>query len=303
MTVLEPCPTCQTIDQETISASKSNQRLFQNRSIVRCKKCLVAFLSPMPSDESLTSHYSTGADWDHRSSDMIAEIPIYKRQAEARLNFITRYSTVVPTLRFLDVGAGFGALEKLMRENWPAADIHAIEPDQQARQRLTAAGFHSAASLAEIDVTSFDLIVISHVLEHVPQPIQFLKALRPRLSANGTVFIEVPNEDFRFKTTTGSHIIFFNPATLTETVRQAGFEIISIGTCGPDWQEQKKLNEKEAFRLKLKQMIPFKTQLRRLWRAMRSSDSGVAAGDAVDAFDRYGEDRVWIRCLAKPVQS
>lgn len=49
----------------------------------------------------------------------------------------------------------------------------------------------------------FDLILLCHLLEHISYPNDFLSYIRNLIKINGYVYIEVPNEQFKFKLTDG----------------------------------------------------------------------------------------------------
>jgi SAM-dependent methyltransferase len=295
------CPLCGSERQTRVEASKVSKGLFQNRDIVRCNGCRMTFLSPMPTDEELHRHYEQGADWDHRSSASIDELPVYQYQAEARLRFIRERSTLNEPPRFLDIGAGFGVIEELVRQQWPEADITAVEPDTDARNRMAAKGFHTLIRFKPEEPATYDLIVLSHVVEHVPQPVEFLKMVRQHMGPKSRVFIEVPNEDYLFKTSTGSHVQFFNPETLKAALEHAGLRVLSVASCGPLRAEQKQRNTEVSMRQRIVQQIPFKDTLKRFQNAVFPKPAiAVPVEGKYDEYSTYGEDRVWIRCLAEP---
>jgi SAM-dependent methyltransferase len=77
----------------------------------------------------------------------------------------------------------------------------------------------------------FDLVVLSHVLEHLLDPIADLNALKFLLNGNGLLSIEVPSA---FATARmeryfqNAHTWSFVPETLRAVMQQAGFECIAM---------------------------------------------------------------------------
>jgi 2-polyprenyl-3-methyl-5-hydroxy-6-metoxy-1,4-benzoquinol methylase len=85
---------------------------------------------------------------------------------------------------------------------------------------------------------TFDVVHMSHVLEHVPDPIGMLREVRRVLSPTGRVIIEVPNElenvytwarlrsgTARAYPVASSHLWFFSPTSLARVVKATGFTI------------------------------------------------------------------------------
>ena len=81
-----------------------------------------------------------------------------------------------------------------------------------------------------------DIITLFHVLEHIKNPFDFLKGLKPFLKQEGTIIIEVPNADdalltlykskaFKDFTYWGCHLFIYNAQTLEQTAKKAGFKI------------------------------------------------------------------------------
>ncbi len=72
----------------------------------------------------------------------------------------------------------------------------------------------------------FDLISLAHVLEHIANPVQYLAGLRQNwLTEEGSLLVEVPNlychDSFEV-----AHLVAYSPHSLTQTLQQAGFEIV-----------------------------------------------------------------------------
>lgn len=80
-----------------------------------------------------------------------------------------------------------------------------------------------------------DLIVCRHVLEHIPQPLNFLTDLRRAINGNGKtpVFFEVPNalfilEDLSIFDLIYEHCSYFTLESLTTAFEMAGFQVTAV---------------------------------------------------------------------------
>jgi SAM-dependent methyltransferase len=80
----------------------------------------------------------------------------------------------------------------------------------------------------------FDLITVNQVLEHVLDPIGFLKDLRSGLAPGGMIYLEVPHiADIGHLPPTHDrflmqHLWFFSTASLTNVCRIAGYEPVAV---------------------------------------------------------------------------
>lgn len=129
--------------------------------------------------------------------------------------------------RILDVGGRRGELMRAFFER--GYDITVVDMDGGApispRVRKVQAPFTSFAEAA------YDLVSMSHVLEHITSPIDFLAHARRLLAPNGLLFIEVPSELLTclVKRHVGDHrhLCYFTKQTLRRFIENAGFECLS----------------------------------------------------------------------------
>ncbi|MFB2737146.1 class I SAM-dependent methyltransferase [Umezakia sp. BLCC-F208] len=78
-----------------------------------------------------------------------------------------------------------------------------------------------------------DLVILSHVIEHFPQPLETLKQISEGMSENGYLYIEVPgifNIHNAYKDPLlyfqNAHLYHFTLSTLTFLLEQAGFQLV-----------------------------------------------------------------------------
>lgn len=97
---------------------------------------------------------------------------------------------------------------------------------------------------AEIVTRKWDYIVAGEVLEHVDDPVMFLKSIREKYgTCTDRIIITVPNAlcytNFRFalrnvEMINSDHRFWFTPFTLAKVATQAGIEIEGFDLCGDD---------------------------------------------------------------------
>lgn len=142
--------------------------------------------------------------------------------------------------RLLDIGAATGGFLKLARSRgW---SVLGVEPAAGARRLAAADGIDLVADLADLaNGPRFDVITLHHVLEHLTDPVEVLRAIRMRLIASGRVVIEVPNWRSTERMAAGTawvdlrpeqHRWQFTPATLQDALRRAGYATLELDTLG-----------------------------------------------------------------------
>ena len=185
---------------------------------------------PIPDDEKLAQFYAE----NYRLA--------YKGTRQPRRRRVVRYFRRVaeeyqrwrdmldPAERVLDVGAGSGEFAFLMAQM--GKTVTGIEPDvvcaAWCRDQM---GLDvRTASLADglFVPGQFHLIRMSHVLEHLNDPVKYLRLVASWLTTDGVLFIQVPNIEIecRERSVGGifhfAHIFNFNPWTLRAAAAQAG---------------------------------------------------------------------------------
>jgi SAM-dependent methyltransferase len=289
---MSDCPVCKDIiSKEYLGLYKGKSELFNRNIILQCIKCKLVFMNPMPNDVELKEYYKNVflSDDEVQSSGEHMEL-VYKIQADERVNYLKRNGVLDGVKRVLDVGAGQGFLSDCLKENgYSDIDYYASEISEENIRTLL------DKDITIFETTSnqlkFDLITFCFVLEHVINPVKFLKAFVNRLSPNGFIFIDVPNRDDTFKHIHEAHTLFFNKQSLTRLALEMDMDVVSLESYGVD---RKALIERMNNRSLVRRLIPFWIR-RKIYSFLKQE---------INLYEQYkfnsvGEDKQWIRCILK----
>ncbi len=92
----------------------------------------------------------------------------------------------------LDIGAGSGLMGEFLRSRGLTA-VDAVEIDEETRKVLKGDYREVFSRLEDVEDHKYDCILLLDVIEHVPEPEQFLKQAATLLKPAGRVLISVPN--------------------------------------------------------------------------------------------------------------
>lgn len=153
-----------------------------------------------------------------------------------------------PAARILDVGCGAGANARRIAELAPEARVSGIEPNGRAAQlaRTVCSEVFEGTLSAWAESASnmnFDAVLLSDVLEHIADPLGFLRQLSELTSLRRATFlISVPNYAVwynRVRTLAGrfeygwsglydrTHLRFFTRRSLQTLLDYVGFELLA----------------------------------------------------------------------------
>ena len=188
---------------------------------------------------------------------MIAPFPLDLEST--RYSYIERPNRVIVSLleehvlsrqadaRVLDVGCGCGANAREVARIAPGARVTGIEPNERAADLARAACAEVFEGTLEqwLGVAAkptYDAVVLSDVLEHIADPLRFLRSLRAAPEVEKAVWIiSVPNYGVwynRVRTLFGrfeytwsglydrTHLRFFTRRSIRELLDYAGLEVV-----------------------------------------------------------------------------
>jgi 2-polyprenyl-3-methyl-5-hydroxy-6-metoxy-1,4-benzoquinol methylase len=266
--VVGRCPLCGCRDRTILHRDLWDNVFFAAPglwNLWRCGACRSGYLDPRPNEATIGLAYSTyythetvelpkAETWFQRlraslgngyrnwryGTELAPALPVGAPLAQLlpplgwHVDLAYRFlpSSYSGQKRVLDIGCGGGEWLRMARgAGWTSCGV---EPDPVARERARQDGFDVRATLADWNSESdeFDYVTMSHVIEHVHDPLQSLRDCFALLKQGGGIFIDTPNLDAIGHDLYGRHwrglepprhLVIFNRDSLSRTVTEAGF--------------------------------------------------------------------------------
>lgn len=295
------CPVCSIDGAELIGEYRNKNKLFEGKELLKCVSCGLIFACPMPSRNELYWYYNNVwlGEGSVMSQTKDTEM-VYRIQADERAKYLKKHMTIGPGTKVLDIGSGYGYLKQaLERTGMSGSNYFATDPSPAVRLMLEKKGIKAYPDIAEIDRSDFDIAAACFVLEHVPEPLAFLKEIRDRLKKGGYLFVDVPERDDTFKPVLEPHVAVYTKESLKNVLERSGFRLIHLTGYGA---RRDKLI-KDAF-LRPAPVIRVVNLVKRLLGGFPLF--GLAVLNKIQLYNYYkfneeGENRWWIRAIAQKV--
>lgn len=207
--------------------------------IVGCRQCGVLLLNPpQGADSAWRAQQETFAsDW---IQSRLRQQDIIYRDARRRLQEIRRY---LCGGRLLEIGCGTGELLALaVQEGFEVTGVDSSQQSlQQVRARFGLRQLYDSLDAVPRSAGYFDVVVISHVLEHLYDPVRALRRIYSLLRPQGLLFVAVPNLGGWGARLLGGdwpgfgpvHVTYFTFQTLSNLLARTGFSVVARSRYGP----------------------------------------------------------------------
>lgn len=244
----------------------------------QCLQCDTAFLDPRPTPASIWRAYT---NYDtHKPSDN--ELPLSMLGFRQRLRralrngyINSRYGAnlqpasklgrwVVPLLygkqgeidhslrslprlkkgeskKVLDIGCGSGSfLRDAMQLGW---EVQGIDPDSKAASQVAGLRVEQGGlPQTRFKDATFDVVTLSHVIEHTHDPVASLREVFRLLKPGGLIWVSTPNvssvSHYRFRSNwiglhSPAHLVLFSHKNIKHALRAAGFNDMRVADMFP----------------------------------------------------------------------
>lgn len=152
----------------------------------------------------------------------------------ANLDFSAFYTQAIPAGKLLEIGCGSGQMLQAMQAlGWDVTGVDFDPKSVSAARKLGLTVQQGDISQQDFLAESFDVIVMSHVIEHLPDPIATLRACHRLLRPNGKLVAITPNtagyiyrcfKQYSRHLEPPRHLHLFRQKPLQDIAIQAGFK-------------------------------------------------------------------------------
>jgi len=232
---------CSVCGKRTASLYKrSVQSVYSAKAydIMHCSNCKHFFTWPMPSSDELTDIYTNRYSYAAHS--------LIEKEKVMRAKHYARYISKLPRVASaLEVGCMHGLL--LVELEKLSVKATGVELDPDAVEHCQKQGLDVRQSSIEDHLQTagnkHDVIIMSHVIEHIVHPAEQLIALHKRMSDTGRLVLSTPNSMAKSRKVFGKmwgywqvpvHINHFNYQSMSELLHKTGFQLLEIKYYGGD---------------------------------------------------------------------
>ncbi len=231
----ESCPLC---DGTRLTVRLETTDLMQHKpgrfTLERCGDCGHIFQNPRLTIEGLNFYYKDAYD-GLGEAHMDAIFGYSKQPYLARARML---SDAGAPRRWLDVGGGHGHFCCTAREVWTDTTFDCLDlsesVEEAARRGWADTGYRGLfPELASTLSEQYDVVSMSHYLEHTTDPVAEIAAAHVALAPEGRLLIEVPNPESPLGRILGrwwipwfqpQHLHLIPASNLGELLRAHGFE-------------------------------------------------------------------------------
>lgn len=240
---VRPCPVCAAGDADVLHQRRfvlaEGHPLSAGYSVLICRVCGMAYASPIPEQEAYDRWYRESSKYSHASSGTgTGAQPWDDRRLADTASLLLPFLPALGT-HVVDLGCGGGGLLRHLAARG-CTSLTGIDPAEACATMTDAipgvrgvvGGLFSPAQ----DVAPADLLLLSHVLEHVRDTRRAVEALRPLMARQGRVWVECPDATryteylvAPFLDFNTEHINHFSERTLRRLFTEQGWTVIASG--------------------------------------------------------------------------
>lgn len=236
-------------------------------TIVKCRGCSFASVSPLPTNQELAQWY----EHYHFKDAKAKEIKALERLSalyQPIIDFLVSKFDNGTKPEFLDYGFGKGAfLIQVAKNGYAATGIEISEDNCQALRNWSK---HDGLDIEILKISDnspnfsfserFDCITVFSVVEHVLAPLELLSRLRALLKKGGILYLESPNNDalylkiknilrkrinregFFDSLNPPQHLSGFNRRSMAELLSKTGYSVLEVN----DYRSADRIHQAET---------------------------------------------------------
>ena len=211
-------------------------------SYVKCAGCGLVQMNPQPVADSVKSRYGDNyLAYELENEDNFLNLQKLGLADAGFFRIERELLSRADAPSVLDVGCATGALLGFLRDRgWRTVGAEISPSAVHARETRGLDVKRCALEECGFPDGGFDVVLASHLIEHLNWPREFIREVRRILRPDGHLFLTTPNVDgFQarlfgggWRATIFDHLYLFSVRTLKAMLRSEGFTIAGVHTWG-----------------------------------------------------------------------
>lgn len=225
------CTICQATDQKLIRIGKIDKTGYE------CNACSFVFLWPQPTEKEIEDIYKESyyKSWGVFAGEEKQETARLKKGTSER--YLKRVMMHRRSGKLLDIGSAFGYLMEVAKSY--GFDAYGVElssfSSSIAKKKFGSKVFEGKLKDANFPEAHFDVITMFDLIEHIPQPVEFMREVKRIIKPGGFVGITTPDTSSLSYKLLGKggwfhwkfeHLGYFNRKSIEGLAQCTGFTLV-----------------------------------------------------------------------------
>ena len=204
-------------------------------ALVKCRRCGLIYVVERPDDSSISSAHKQGV---HHGAKQLRQTGKYDRRKVQVYSPILEklYGESFAAIRsWLDIGCGHGEfLMAVKRRSGGNMVLVGSEPNHYKQLSARSRGLDVSFFELNGHKAKYDCISLLNVWSHLPNPSEFVSALKSVMTERGELLIQTGNTAHlppQYHTKPyylPDHLSFASESIVTEVLRRNGFEVVKV---------------------------------------------------------------------------
>jgi hypothetical protein len=245
---MRPCPVCSQPAATNIGELTNTKIAPLERSVYdlgHCLDCDIVYLSPLPSARDLEILYIDELQFDYYNEDTTRAVVEF---ITGRLRTLLQRIGAGNDFSVLEIGAGLAWMARAAKGISPASRTVGLDITPEVADKCGWVDHYLVSTSDDPRIDSlgpYDVISLTHVIEHLNDPVAMLRRLRP--ITRGVIFMTAPHRPVQWDGTIESwrkysynhvpgHLQYFSENGMRRMAEAAGFTLDYWDATGEDGQ-------------------------------------------------------------------
>jgi len=228
------CPLCHSENREVRYTG------FGTHEVVRCGQCAMHYLYPRLTEAAMRQFYEQD-DYFEGGESGYSDTSYSDQEAALRATFkrlmLNLKKRNLTGGSLLEVGCGYGFLLAEAEGFFKNRVGTEFSPEGVRQSSKKADAVYEGGIEQLPDDARFDCVLATHVIEHVYEPLEFIKKLVAHVKPGGTIVLAAPDMGGMLRKAMGrrwasfkvpEHVLYFDADTLSSVMRDAGLTGLQV---------------------------------------------------------------------------